>query len=265
MLPLGEVRDPTLARRPPTVVATLLVANLFAFIGEQAMVEAGATRFPLVWGLVPRVLTERDPAHGAVTIFTSMFLHGGWFHLLGNLWFLWVFGRAVEDALGHARFLSLYLLGGVAAAAAQVAVDPSATTPMLGASGAIGAVLAAYVSLYPRRRIRTLVPILIVPLIFNLPAALFVLEWFAMNLVRGVFSLRAQGLAGGGVAWWAHVGGFLAGLLLVRLLFPEEREGRDGWSDGDPGARRRRGADSAGRIVVRDHESGEEWPTSRSR
>ena len=110
MLPLGEVRDPRVVRRPPLVVSALLLANLFAFIGEQAMVEAGATRFPLVWGLVPRVLTELDPAHGVLTIFTSMFLHGGWFHLLGNLWFLWIFGRGVEDALGHARFFALYVL-----------------------------------------------------------------------------------------------------------------------------------------------------------
>jgi membrane associated rhomboid family serine protease len=261
MLPLGELRDPAIAsaaRRPPMIVSALVVSNLFAFIGEQAMVEAGATRFPLVWGLVPRVLTERDPLHGAVTVLTSMFLHGGWFHLIGNLWFLWIFGRAVEDALGHARFLALYLLGGVAAAAAQVAVDPGSTMPMLGASGAIGGVLAAYVSLFPWRRVRTLVPILVFPLILNLPAAIFVLEWFAMNLVRGVFALRAEGLAGGGVAWWAHVGGFLAGLLLVRLLFPEDEARSD--RGGPFGPRGRAGG--ARRVVVRDPESGEEWPSS---
>jgi membrane associated rhomboid family serine protease len=251
MLPLGEVRDPRVVRRPPLVIVLLVLANLFAFIGEQAMVEAGETRFPLVWGLVPRVLTATDPGHGVVTVFTSMFLHGGWFHLLGNLWFLWIFGRAVEDALGHARFLALYLLGGVAAATAQVVVDPASTMPMLGASGAIGGVLAAYVSLYPARPIRTLIPIIVIPFIFNVPAFFFVLEWFAMNLVRGVFSLNAQGVAQGGVAWWAHVGGFLAGLLLVRLLFPED-DGRD-----RPARRRRKEP----RVIVRDAR-GDEWSTT---
>jgi membrane associated rhomboid family serine protease len=253
MLPLGEVRDPRVVRRPPLVVGALVLASFFAFIVEQAMVEAGATRFPLVWGLVPRVLTRLDPAHGVVTIFTSMFLHGGWLHLLGNLWFLWIFGRGVEDALGHARFLALYLLGGVAAALAQVAIDPGSALPMMGASGAIGGVLAAYVSLYPWQRIRTLIPIVIVPLIFNVPAFLFVLEWFALNLIRGVFALRAEGVEGGGVAWWAHVGGFLAGLMLVRLLFP---------GDGDrPPSRGRRPRRGERRVIVRD-ERGEEWSSS---
>ena len=249
MLPLWEVRDPRVARRPPLIVTLLVLANVFAFIGEQAMVEAGATRFPLVYGLVPQVLTDVDPAHGVLTIFTSMFLHGGWMHLIGNLWFLWIFGRGVEDALGHARFFGLYLLGGVGAAAAQVGVDPSSTMPMLGASGAISAVMAAYVSLFPWQRIRTLVPVFIFPLFFNLPAIVFVLEWFAINLVRGVGALNLEPGAAGGVAWFAHVGGFLAGLFLVRALFPHDDE--------RPPARRPRGR----RVVVRD-ERGEEWQST---
>jgi len=202
MFPLREVRDRSIPRRPAVVIIALVLINVLVFLVEQAMVEAGDTAFTLDWGLVPNVLTGADPAHGALTVLTSMFLHGSWFHLLGNLWFLWIFGPAVEDALGHGRFLALYLLGGVAAAASQVLVDPSSPLPMLGASGAIGAVLAAYVSLYPMRRITTL---------------LFVGEWFLLNLFQGVGAL---GASSGGVAWWAHVGGFLSGLLLVRVLFP---------------------------------------------
>lgn len=218
MLPLREVRDPSIPRRPPLVVVMLIVVNVFAFLYEQALIEAGVRSFPLEWGLVPRVLTSDDPAHGIVTVFTSMFLHGGWVHLLGNLWFLWIFGPSVEDVLGHARFAALYVLGGVAAAAAQVAIDPSSAVPMLGASGAIGGVLAAYVSVHPMRPIRTLIPIFIIPFIVSIPAFVFVIEWFLLNLLHGFGALAFP--SAGGVAWWAHVGGFLSGLLLVRVLFP---------------------------------------------
>jgi membrane associated rhomboid family serine protease len=155
-----------------------------------------------------------DPLVGFVTMLTSMFLHGGWMHLLGNLWFLWIFGPSVEEELGAKRFAALYLASGVAAALAQAMFDPFARIPMLGASGAIGGVLAAYVSLHPRRRIDTLAFVFVWPI----PALFFVLEWFAINLFRGVGALTA--VNGDGVAWWAHVGGFLAGLVLVRLLFP---------------------------------------------
>lgn len=252
MLPLREVRDRGTPRRPPLVIAALIVLNVGAFVFEEAMIESGVTRFPLDWGLVPRVLTDLDPLHGALTIFTSMFLHGGWLHLLGNLWFLWIFGPAVEDVLGHARFAALYLLGGVAAAAAQVMFDPSSTAPMIGASGAIGAVLAAFVSLYPMRRISTIfVPL---PLVFAIPSFVFVLEWFALNLFQGIGALGWHPDAAGGVAWWAHVGGFLSGLLLVRLLFPRRDDDRIDPIYGGPV--------HGGHVVVRD-ERGERVQTSR--
>ena len=219
MLPLREARDPSLQRRPATLVWALVFANLLAFGLEQAMALQGDTSFIVAWSFIPRMLTHLDTGHGVVTIFTAMFLHAGWVHLLGNLWFLWFFGRSVEDALGHSRFLALYLAGGVVAALAQTLVDPSSKLPMLGASGAIGAVLAAYVSLFPMRRIVTVVPIIIVPLLIPLPSFVFVLEWFAFNLLRGIGTFHLQH-AQGGVAWWAHVGGFLSGLVLVRVLFP---------------------------------------------
>ena len=245
MLPIREVRDRSVPRRPPAVIAALVIVNVLVFLIEQAMIGAGDSRFAFDWGLVPRVLTDTDPAHGALTVLTSMFLHGSWMHLLGNLWFLWIFGPAVEDALGHARFTALYLLGGTAAAAAQVLVDPSASVPMLGASGAIGAVLAAYVSLYPLRRIATFVFLFVWPL----PAFLFVGEWFVLNLFQGVGAIGLSPEASGGVAWWAHVGGFLSGLLLVRLLFPHRDDDRI-----DP----RHGGD----VIVRDSD-GRRFLTSR--
>jgi len=227
MFPVRERRDPDIpeeARRPPVVVWILVVVNLLAFLTEQGMVLGGDTRFPLEWGFVPRMLTV-DPAHGVATIFTAMFLHAGWFHLLVNLWFLWFFGRSVEDALGHVRFSMLYLLGGVVAAIAHTLYDPSSTLPMLGASGAIGAVLAGYVSLFPWRRIVTIVPIIFIPVFLAIPAWVFVIEWFAINLFRGLGALHDA--ARGGVAWWAHIGGFLSGLALVRLLFPRHPKDRE--------------------------------------
>jgi len=199
MLPIRELRPEPLAREP-RVVRALLWANLAAFA-----VQLMAPSLTLAYAFVPRTL-QHDPAFSLVTIVTSMFLHGGLLHLLGNLLFLWIFGPSVEAALGSKRFALMYVFSGVAAALAQATLTP---LPMLGASGAISGVLAAYVSLYPRRRIDTLAFIFIVPI----PALFFVLEWFAINLLSGVSGR-------GGVAWWAHIGGFLAGLVLVRLLFP---------------------------------------------
>jgi membrane associated rhomboid family serine protease len=226
MLPIAEVvdesrRERALATVPAVVVGSLVVANIAAFVYEMALIEAGDDELTLQWGLVPRVLTRLDPRHGVETIFTSMFLHGGWAHVLGNLWFLWIFGRSVERNLGSLRFLALYLLSGIAAAVVQVAVDPLSRAPMIGASGAIAGVLSAYVSLYPWRRIRTLVPIFIFPMIFSIPAFVIVFEWFVLNLYQGLGALHVRAHAQGGTAWWAHVGGFVAGLVLVRLLFPE--------------------------------------------
>jgi len=193
----------------PIVVGVLLLANLAAFLWELSVPARAAMEL----AFVPRNLGF-DPALGALQVFTAMFLHGGWMHLLGNLLFLWIFGPSVEEALGSKRFGALYLGSGVAAALMQTLLDPASAVPMLGASGAISGVLAAYVSLHPRRRIDTLAFFFILPI----PAVFFVLEWFAMNLLRGFGALEVGRLDG--VAWWAHIGGFLAGLVLVRALFP---------------------------------------------
>lgn len=257
MLPVREVRDRLheAKRLPAYVTFALLGANAVAFLVEQLLIGADNKTFPMEWGLVPRVFSNGDFGHGALTVLTSMFLHAGWFHLIGNLWFLWIFGPSVEDTLGHKRFAALYLLGGAAAAAVHVGMDPVSRAPMLGASGAIGAVLAAYVSLFPLRRITTIIPIVIIPLVFSIPAVLFVIEWFAINLLQGIGGLELHPDATSGVAWWAHIGGFLSGLLLVRLLFPRHHEEPDVHQD------EHRPVDG-GDVVVRGAD-GKRYPTSR--
>jgi membrane associated rhomboid family serine protease len=153
------------------------------------------------------------------TPLTSMFMHGGWFHLLGNMWFLWIFGNNVEDSMGHGRFIAFYLLCGLAAAAAQTLADPASIIPMVGASGAIGGVMGAYVLLYPRVHVHMLVVLGFYATTIAVPAVFMLGYWFLVQLVSGWTSI---GVEGGGVAFWAHVGGFVAGAVLV-LLFRNPR------------------------------------------
>jgi membrane associated rhomboid family serine protease len=145
-----------------------------------------------------------------------MFLHAGWMHVIGNMWFLWVFGRNIEDSVGHIRFIVFYLLCGMAAAAAQVAISPESITPMIGASGAISGVLGAYLLLFPRARVLTLVPIWIFLQFIRVPAVIFLALWFVVQLISGM-AMREFNVTGG-VAFWAHVGGFVAGLVLIPIF-----------------------------------------------
>ena len=155
------------------------------------------------------VLGDVSPWH---TLITSMFMHGGWFHLIGNMWFLWIFGNNVEDAMGHVRFVVFYLLCGLAAAAAQIATNPDSTVPMVGASGAIGGVMGAYVLLYPRVNVHLLIFLGFFVTTIAVPAVFMLGYWFLLQLLSGVSRLGAEG---GGVAFWAHAGGFVAGAILV--------------------------------------------------
>lgn len=235
MLPL---RDHLPARRRPIVTWALITANVVAFLWELALIAAGGPELFHAWALVPGRFVA-DPIGDAVTVFSSMFMHApdNWWHLGGNMLFLWIFGDNVEDALGRKRYLGFYVLSGIAAAAGQILVDPASPIPMVGASGAIAGVLAAYGSLYPWSPVTVLNPI--VPLwlfglvTFTLPAWLVILEFFVVNLLSGLGSL---GGAGGGVAFFAHLGGFLAGLVLVRLFFSPPPRPAPRWG----GARRRR-------------------------
>jgi len=176
--------------------------------GELLQTLAPGTAFPLGEGL-RCVISDRAAWH---TLLTSMFLHGGWMHIAGNLWFLWIFGNNVEDSMGHARFLLFYLLCGLAAAGAQIASDPASGLPMIGASGAIGGVMGAYVLLYPRVHVHLLLVLGFYVTTVAVPAFLMLGYWFLLQLMGGFVTLGAEG---GGVAFWAHVGGFAAGVVLV--------------------------------------------------
>ena len=159
-------------------------------------------------------------------ILTSMFLHGGWLHLAFNLWFLWIFGDNVEDRLGHARYLFLYLAAGVAATLAHVFANPGSTLPAVGASGAIAGVLGAYLLAYPRARVTTLIPIFVFIHVTVLPAWVVLGMWFALQFLSGALALATTQASAGGVAWWAHIGGFAAGVVLLPVLSIGRRRGR---------------------------------------
>jgi membrane associated rhomboid family serine protease len=188
------------------------VCNLGLIAGELTGAVPPGAGFEMGGGLV--CLT--DPGRQVAHVFTSMFLHGSWMHLLGNMWFLYLFGNNVEDSMGRFRFLAYYLLCGVAAALLQVGLDPASIVPMVGASGAISGVMGGYLVLYPRVRVFTLVPLGFFFTTLALPAWTMLLWWFALQLLGGVTMLA--GARGGGVAFGAHVGGFLAGLILVKLV-----------------------------------------------
>jgi membrane associated rhomboid family serine protease len=188
------------------------VCELGLIPGELTGLLPPGTKFPMGEGIV----CVTDPGRQITNVLTSMFMHGSWMHLLGNMWFLWIFGNNIEDSMGHVRFVVFYLLCGVAAALAQVVANPASGIPMVGASGAISGVMGAYLVLYPRVRVFALVPIGFFVTSLALPAWTMLLYWFAIQFVSGLTGLFAQ--EGGGVAFWAHVGGFVAGLVLVKLF-----------------------------------------------
>jgi membrane associated rhomboid family serine protease len=175
--------------------------------------------------LAPGMACVLDGAPDYHTLITSMFMHGGWLHLLGNMWFLWIFGNNIEDSMGHARFAVFYILAGVAAAVAQIVVDPSSTIPMVGASGAISGVLGAYIVLYPHARVHTLVPLGFFITTIDLPAYVMLGYWVLLQILGGLPSLAGV-QQGGGVAFMAHLGGFVAGMALVKLFETSEHRAR---------------------------------------
>jgi membrane associated rhomboid family serine protease len=214
MFPLYD-DNPT--RRTPVVVLWFILLNLAVLLVELTLPgERAQVRFAYTWGLVPAALWEGPYPHVWLTPITSMFMHGGWAHLLGNCWFFWLFGNNIEDRLGHLRFIAFYLLCGLAAAAAQVLFSPHSAVPMVGASGAISGVLGAYMRYFPGTPVYSFIP----PLwVFPVPAFIFIALWFVLQFWQGVGSIFATGVHGG-VAWWAHVGGFLAGFVLAGAMRP---------------------------------------------
>ncbi|MGH7766704.1 MAG: rhomboid family intramembrane serine protease [Candidatus Binatia bacterium] len=188
------------------------VCDLGLIAGELTGSLPPGTTFPMGEGLV----CGTDPGPQILHLFTHMFLHGSWMHILGNMWFLWLFGNNVEDSMGRGRFLVFYLLCGLAAAFGQILTDPRSPVPMVGASGAISGVMGAYLILYPKVRVYTLVPLGFFITSMALPAWVMLGYWFVIQFFSGVVSFAAE--VGGGVAFWAHVGGFVAGVALVKLF-----------------------------------------------
>jgi membrane associated rhomboid family serine protease len=217
MIPL---RDDNPARTVPVVTRALIVVNVAAFLFELTR-GPGLRAFVSDWGLVPARLSDAvagtgSPSHAIATVFTSMFLHGGWFHVLGNMWYLWIFGDNVEDRLGSLRFVAFYLVSGLVSALVHVLIHPWSTAPTIGASGAIAGVLGAYALAFPRARVVTLVPVFFFFQIVALPALLVLGFWFVFQLFSGTFSLGTG--ATSGVAWWAHIAGFAFGFLAMGLI-----------------------------------------------
>jgi membrane associated rhomboid family serine protease len=214
MIPLS---DTVHAWRYPTVTRMLVAANVVIFLLEASAGTALEGILQAV-GLVPARFWTSAGVDRWGPVFVSMFLHGGLWHLVANMWALWLFGDNVEDALGHARFLAFYLVCGVAAALTHAALNAASTVPTIGASGAIAGVLGAYLVLYPSARVVTLLPLLWPFWIVEVPAILYLGLWFASQVFNGVAALGTADVFRGGVAWWAHVGGFVAGLVLGPLL-----------------------------------------------
>ena len=222
MIPL---RDIIPSRTTPIVTISIILLNVLVFVYELSLGRA-VDAFTLYFGLVPA-------AFSWVTVFTSMFLHGGLLHVAGNMLYLWIFGDNVEDRMGHGRFLVFYLLCGVAAALAQTITAPDSIVPMVGASGAIAGVMGAYFVLYPKSRIVTLIPLFFFFQVIEVPAILFLGIWFLMQFLSGVGSIvtAVGGQPAGGVAVWAHVAGFVAGISGVVVFRRPERQRVEWWHD----------------------------------
>ncbi len=221
MIPL---RDDQPRFSTPFVTYFLIAINLLIYGGEFALDPRSERALLFQFGLIPVHVAAAVTGAGHVAaapalvpIFTSMFLHGSWMHVLGNMWFLWIFGDNIEDYLGHFKYLVFYLLSGVGAALTQVILSPDSRVPTIGASGAIAGVLGAYFLLYPKARVLTWFPLVF---FFYLPAWIMLGYWFVMQFLSGAATSLSETSQNGGIAFWAHVGGFIAGVVLIKV-FPE--------------------------------------------
>jgi membrane associated rhomboid family serine protease len=228
MIPL---RDAIPAQSFPAVTVLVIALNVLSFLYELSL-GSELDMFITQYGAVPLRFTwawQREDVSTVkrfLPLVTSMFLHGGWLHLGGNMLYLWIFGDNVEDRLGHVRFLLFYLACGLVAALTQIYVHPTSRIPMVGASGAVAGVLGAYLILFPYSRVLTLIPIPFFFQIVELPASLFLVFWFLMQFLSGAVSITDDPYLTGGVAWWAHIGGFVGGVALG-FLFPKRKRLRD--------------------------------------
>jgi membrane associated rhomboid family serine protease len=211
-----------------TVVTSLIVVNILIFLYQDVVLDQYTqASFVERWGIVPDSISQH-----LYTLLTSMFLHGGWLHVLGNMLYLWVFGRGIEDLIGSGPFLAFYLVCGLAAGVLQLITNPYSQLPTIGASGAIAGVMGAYVIRFSRARIVTLVFIVVFITTVEIPAWILLVWWFVIQLFNGFGSLATANYSGGGTAWFAHVGGFLAGMLLIRAFPVRQRKWRP-WHEED--------------------------------
>jgi membrane associated rhomboid family serine protease len=215
------IRSTVPTRYPPTVTWTLIAINCAVFLYRYALVPA-----LYFTGTFAADLGPLD----YLPFVTNMFLHGGWLHLILNMWMLWLFGGTVEDRLGPGRYLAFYIVCGVAASLAHAIFNPTSTDPALGASGAIAGIMGCYLRLFPLARVVILVPVLFFPFFFEVPAFVFVGVWFFIQVLQGTMSLIVPA-AHGGVAWWAHIGGFVAGLAFASLLVRPQQRYRPYYAD----------------------------------
>jgi membrane associated rhomboid family serine protease len=215
------IRDEIPTRETPVVNYLLIVANVLVFLWMFLMPEAALETLVNKYTMVPSHFTDGVDLGDILSIFTSMFMHAGLAHIAGNMIYLWIFGDNVEDRLGHFRYLVFYLVGGVVASLTHLATNWGSELPTVGASGAIAAVLGAYLLLFPASRIATFIPLGFFSRLTVLPAAVVLGLWFVLQLFEGVLSLGATEV--GGVAFWAHIGGFVAGMVMVKLMPTEAR------------------------------------------
>jgi membrane associated rhomboid family serine protease len=227
MIPIAdEIR----ARRVPVVTYGLVAINVIVFLYELLQGQ-NVDQFFMRWGAVPAYIT--DPAGhplATVTMLTSMFLHGGLAHLIGNMLYLWIFGDNVEDRLGHVGYLAFYVVAGVLAGLAQILPAPRSAIPAIGASGAVAGVLGVYLLLYPKAPVRVVVPAVYVARITRVPAVLVLGMWFVLQIFNGFLTLGSGGaMSTGGIAWFAHIGGFVAGLVVGAVLRAARPPQRRSW------------------------------------
>lgn len=213
------IRDTIRSRSVPIITYGLITLNLLVFLFQSSLTSQSFTLFIQNFGLTPAQFSLQNP-FGFITIFSSMFMHGSWFHVISNMWILYIFGDNVEDRMGSFRYLVFYLLAGVFAALTHVYFAPRLAVPTVGASGAVAGVLGAYFLLFPRARVLTFIPLFILPWLIEVPALVFLGVWFLSQLANG---LMFAGVAMEGIAWWAHIGGFLFGFVAARMFIPKRR------------------------------------------
>jgi membrane associated rhomboid family serine protease len=231
------LKDNIFYRGFPTVIFTVILLNVIIFVFEISIPKDLLQQVFYLFGLVPArySIPQWATIHGLpfddyVSFVTNMFLHAGWLHILGNMWFLYLFGSRVEDQMGHLRFVIFYLVSGIAANVIFFLIDIHATIPEFGASGAIAGVMGAYIVMFPRARILTLIPIFFFPFFVELSAFFYIGYWFILQLFSGTLSLAVYNTEGG-VAWWAHIGGFVVGILLFLFLRKREHSYRRSYPD----------------------------------